>query len=240
MSSSQQSYLVVGLGNPGARYEHNRHNVGFHIVDALARALSKGDTPHFRDVPRYAGQLAEVSLGPRQVLLLKPQTYMNLSGESVLPVAEAYGVDIEHIIAIHDDVDLLPGRLKLKGGGGDGGHRGLRSMSQELESGDYLRVRVGVGRPEDPEQEVADFVLSDFDDDERELMDEAIGRAVQATRCLITQGLREAMNRFNSPKRKPKPKPDAQAPENTGQSSREKPAPENAAPVAVKDLESKP
>lgn len=202
--SEHSRWLIVGLGNPGRRYAGNRHNVGFHVVERIAVRARGGAS--FRDAPQFRGRLASLEdLGDHGALLLAPQTYMNLSGESVRPVAERYHVPVERIVAIHDDVDLPPGRLKLKRGGGDGGHKGIRSMCELLGDGDFVRVRVGVGRPSDPDIEVADFVLADFDEDERETMDEAVTRAAQAVQTLIAHGLSEAMNRFNR-NSKPQPK----------------------------------
>jgi PTH1 family peptidyl-tRNA hydrolase len=195
-----EHWLVVGLGNPGSRYARNRHNVGFQLVEALA---ARGRAA-LRPTPRLRGKLAEVSIAGCPVTLLEPQTYMNLSGESVQPVAAEYGIRSEQIIAIQDDVDLAPGRLKLKRGGGDGGHKGIRSMAQLLDSADFIRLRVGVGRPSDPDQDVADFVLADFDSDEREAIDDAIARAIEAIQVVIQRGLTEAMNRFNKAPKPPR------------------------------------
>ena len=187
-----ERWLVVGLGNPGAQYQRTRHNVGFFVVDLLASAI---EGPGLRPSGRFKGELVALSLGKHPALLLKPQTYMNLSGESVEPVAHFYRIAPERIIAIHDDVDLELGRLKIKQGGGDGGHKGLRSMSERLGSPDYFRVRIGIGRPR--YGEVRDYVLQNFAADEQEAVEEVVGTAAKAIRILIARGLREAMNRYN-------------------------------------------
>ncbi|PID39798.1 MAG: aminoacyl-tRNA hydrolase [Proteobacteria bacterium] len=209
-----ERWLVVGLGNPGRRYVGNRHNVGFHVIEAIA-AGARGLT-RWREVERLKGRLASLDdLGGHPALLLEPLTYMNLSGESVLPTAEEHGIPVERIIAIHDDLDLPPGRLKLKRGGGDGGHKGIRSMTELLRDGGYVRLRIGVGRPIDPDVEVVDFVLSDFDVDERETIEEAVTRAAQAVQTVIASGLKEAMNRFNRAPKTPPTEP-ADPAQNTG------------------------
>jgi peptidyl-tRNA hydrolase, PTH1 family len=187
-------WLLVGLGNPGRRYQGNRHNVGFLVADALASA---GEDLQPRAASKFAGELAKGTLDGKQVLLLKPQTYMNLSGRSVAAVSRFYEVPLERMVVIHDDVDLELGRLRVKAGGGDGGHKGIRSMAQELGSPEFLRVRAGIGRPE--VGEVEDFVLQDFRLEERAVVDEMVARAGEAVRAVLGGGLKEAMNRFNGP-----------------------------------------
>ena len=186
-------WLVVGLGNPGRKYQGNRHNVGFMVADALAAAGSDLD---WKSSSRFQAELAKGTLDGRAVVLVKPQTYMNASGRAVVAVAGFYGVELERIVAIHDDVDLELGRLRLKSGGGDGGHKGIASMAQDLGGAGFARVRFGVGRP--AVGEVADFVLQDFRSEERELVGEQVGRAAEAVRVLLGEGLRVAMNRFNA------------------------------------------
>lgn len=194
-------WLIVGLGNPGSRYTSTRHNIGFRVVDSLAAA----EDLRFKDSSRFKGEISLGRVSKRDVVLLKPQTYMNLSGESIGPVAHFYRIPIEQIIVIHDDVDLELGRIKVKQGGGHGGHNGLRSTSEILSDNEYMRVRFGVGRPPHPHQEVADFVLSDFYQEEQDLLEDTIKRSVKALRILMSRGLKEAMNRFNQgPKRSKK------------------------------------
>ncbi|MCK5798963.1 MAG: aminoacyl-tRNA hydrolase [Deltaproteobacteria bacterium] len=211
MSEREDRWLLVGLGNPGARYSSTRHNIGFMVIDALADVTdeAKNHLPNtWKRSSRFKGELLSATLSRHPVLFLQPETYMNLSGESVAPLAHFYRIPVDRILTVHDDVDLELGRLKIKRGGGDGGHRGIRSMAQHLGDPEFIRVRFGVGRPPHPEQEVADFVLSDFHGDEIETVEKAIGRAVKAVRVVMSRGLTEAMNRYNkSPKTKKAPKP---------------------------------
>jgi peptidyl-tRNA hydrolase, PTH1 family len=190
-------WIVVGLGNPGEQYAGNRHNVGFMVVEALGVAA---DSLCWRSSRRFE---AELAMGPVQghaLLLVKPQSYMNLSGRAVGPLAQHHRVPPERIVAVHDDVDLELGRLKLKAGGGDGGHKGIRSMTEALGSPDFFRVRFGVGRPE--EGQVTDHVLRDFEESEREELEQQVERAGQAALAVMARGLKEAMNRFNRGPRK--------------------------------------
>src|SRR5919202_1178850 len=160
-AASTIDLLVVGLGNPGREYERTRHNVGWLVVDELARRLAGS----WRS--KFSGRLAEVRLGERKVALLKPETFMNDSGRSVGAAARFFKVDPESVLVVHDDVDLAPGRLQARAGGGLAGHNGLRSLAQALGSQEFLRLRIGVGRPgRGDRRSVADYVLSGFDADE--------------------------------------------------------------------------
>ncbi|MBW2734323.1 MAG: aminoacyl-tRNA hydrolase [Deltaproteobacteria bacterium] len=206
-------WLIVGLGNPGTRYAGNRHNVGFMVAESLA---SLSDLLTFRMAARFKGELALGRLRRHEVALLKPQTYMNLSGESAQPLAHFYRIPIERVIAIHDDVDLELGRLKIKQGGGDAGHNGLRSLTDRFGSSEYIRIRFGVGRPEFGE--VADYVLSDFRQEEHELLTETLDRAQKSIFTILSRGLKEAMNRHN---RVPKKKSAAKEPAGPGPSTLE-------------------
>lgn len=152
---AQPSKLIVGLGNPGADYSFNRHNIGFMAADALADAAHASAWQK-----KMKGMLATGTLNGQTILLLKPMTYMNLSGESVGEVAHYYKIEASDIIVIHDDIDLLPGQIKVKQGGGNGGHNGLKSIDTHMGK-DYWRVRLGVGRPEH-KTEVTNFVLGNF------------------------------------------------------------------------------
>lgn len=159
------------------------------IVDLL------GDEWSWRASGRFGGDLALGEIGKKNVILLKPQTYMNLSGRCVQPVAHFYRVPTERMVVIHDEVDIDLGRLKVKIGGGDGGHNGIRSIQQEMGDRDFFRIRVGVGRPD--YGEIADHVLKDFRPEEMDLLAKEVSRAAKATRTLLSSGLRETMNRFN-------------------------------------------
>ncbi len=151
--------LVVGLGNPGAKYERNRHNIGFHAVDKIAQAYGAGSW-----AKKFRGEWCEARLEGEPFFFLKPQTYMNLSGESVASTAHFYKIPTERIIVIHDDLDLLSGKIRVKQGGGHGGHNGLKSIDAHI-GNDYWRVRIGIGRPENKDR-VTDYVLENFTKEE--------------------------------------------------------------------------
>ena len=188
--ASTLDLLVAGLGNPGREYAATRHNVGFMVADELARRLGGSWRP------KFSGDLAEVRLNGLRLALLKPQTFMNESGRSVGAAARFFKVEPEDLLVVHDEVDLEPGRLQARLGGGLAGHNGLRSVAQHLGTPEFGRLRIGVGRPErgDP-RPVADFVLSEF---APELdVDSLVARAADAVETVATEGLEEAQNRFN-------------------------------------------
>jgi PTH1 family peptidyl-tRNA hydrolase len=188
--ASSLDLLVAGLGNPGREYARNRHNVGWAVVDELARRHGGS----FRS--KFSGTLAEVRVDGARVALLKPETYMNESGRSVAAAARFFKVDPAALLIVHDDVDLEHGRLQARAGGGLAGHNGLRSLAQHVGTGDFLRLRVGVGRPGrgDP-RSVSDWVLSDFaaEDDAESL----VSRAADAVEAVLREGLEAAQRRFN-------------------------------------------
>lgn len=189
-SASTLDLLVVGLGNPGCEHALDRHNAGWMVVDELARRHDGS----FRS--KFSGRLGEVRLDGLKLGLLKPETYMNLSGDSLGAAARFFKTPIEQIVVVHDDVDLEVGRLQVRLGGGLGGHNGLRSVKQALSSEDFLRVRVGVGRPgRGDRRPVADYVLSGFDpEDDAESL---ISRAADAVETLARDGLDGAQRRYN-------------------------------------------
>ena len=189
-SASTLDLLVVGLGNPGRRHERDRHNVGFMVVDELARR--HGGT--FK--AKFSGRIAEVRLEGRRLALLEPDTYMNESGRSVQPAAAFYKTPLEHLLVVHDEVDLELGRLQARLGGGLAGHNGLRSIAGRLGSPEFLRLRVGVGRPGrgDP-RAVADFVLAPFAPEED--AESLVGRSADAVESLSRLGLEESQRLFN-------------------------------------------
>ena len=182
--------LVVGLGNPGREYERTRHNAGWLVVDELARRLAGS----WRS--KFSGRLAEVWLDGARLALLKPETFMNDSGRSVAAAAKFFKVAPESLLIVHDDVDLESGRLQARAGGGLAGHNGLRSLAQALGSQDFLRLRIGVGRPGrgDP-RSVADYVLSAFEPEED--VGGLIDRSADAVETLAREGLEAAQQRFN-------------------------------------------
>lgn len=186
-------WLLVGLGNPGARYARTRHNVGFMAIDAWCDDLSP--RPSFGE--KFKGQVASVNVpAVGRVVVLKPQTFMNCSGQSVAPAAQFHRVPAGQILVLHDEIDFNLGRVAVKKGGGHGGHNGLRDIVQILGSGDFLRIRLGVGRP--LRGDVADYVLSVFGPDERPTVDDMLARAVRAISCVMTEGVVTAMNKFNT------------------------------------------
>jgi PTH1 family peptidyl-tRNA hydrolase len=189
-SASTLDLLVVGLGNPGREHALDRHNVGWMVVDELARRHDGS----FRS--KFSGKLAEVRLDGLRLALLKPETYMNLSGSSLGAAARFYKLPTEQIAVVHDDVDLDHGRLQVRLGGGLAGHNGLRSVRQALGSAEFLRARVGVGRPgRGDRRPVADYVLSAFDPDQD--AEALVARAADAVESLARDGLDEAQRRYN-------------------------------------------
>lgn len=190
-------WLVVGLGNPGPGYARNRHNAGFLVVDLLAGRMKTTFGRHRRAVAAVAeGRLGGVPGGQR-LILAKPMTYMNLSGGPVAALANFYKVPLDRIVAVHDELDVPYGQIRLKLGGGEGGHNGLRSMSRSLGSKDYLRVRFGIGRPPG-RQDPADYVLSDFSAAERKELEFLVDRAADAVEILIDRGLESAQNTYHA------------------------------------------
>jgi len=182
--------LVVGLGNPGREHELDRHNVGWLVLDELGRRLDA------RWRSKFSGQLTEVRLDGLRLALLKPETYMNLVGGSVSAAAQFFKVEPEQLLIVHDDVDLEAGRLQARAGGGLAGHNGLRSLAQALGTQDFMRLRIGVGRPGrgDP-RSVADYVLSSFDADED--VEALVSRSADAVETIARDGLEAAQQRFN-------------------------------------------
>ncbi len=195
MSDAAQPWLVVGLGNPGPGYAGNRHNVGFMVADLLAGRAGGRFKAH-----KSRAQVVEARLGPpgplsRRIVLAKPMSYMNLSGGQVSALAGFYKVPLDRLVVVHDELDLDYGTLRLKLGGGDNGHNGLKSLSKSV-GRDYLRVRFGVGRPPG-RMEVADYVLKDFSAAERKDLDYFVDRAADAVEALVTEGLERAQNTYN-------------------------------------------
>jgi PTH1 family peptidyl-tRNA hydrolase len=188
--ASSLDLLVAGLGNPGRQYAGNRHNVGWLVVDELADRHSGS----FRS--KFSGMLAEVRVDGYRLGLLKPETYMNESGRSVAAAARFFKVDPQALLVVHDDVDLAQGRLQARLGGGLAGHNGLRSLAQHLGGQDFLRLRIGVGRPGrgDP-RSVSDWVLSDFEPEED--AEALVARSADAVEAIATEGLESAQQRFN-------------------------------------------
>jgi len=184
-------WLVVGLGNPGPRYAGTRHNAGFLVADLLAERLHSRFKAH-----RGRADLVEGRLAGRPVVIAKPKAFMNLSGGPVASVSRFFKIPVERLIVVHDELDLDYGRLRLKAGGGDNGHNGLKSLRSALGSGEFFRVRVGIGRPPG-RQDPADYVLKDFAVAERKELPFHVDRAADAVQALLELGLDAAQNRFN-------------------------------------------
>lgn len=183
-------FLIVGLGNPGAEYAETRHNVGFMAVDCIA------DKYHFSSFKaKFDGLIADGSIQGEKVLLLKPQTFMNLSGNSVVKAAMFYKIPPQNVIVIHDDMDLQPGQIKAKTGGGTGGHNGLKSIDSHI-TPNYHRVRIGVGHPQGRGEEVVNHVLSRFSKTDREILDADIAAIADNIGVLIHSGMASFTNRL--------------------------------------------
>lgn len=189
---SSESWLIVGLGNPGREYAHTRHNCGFRALDILAEKLGCKV-----DKGKFQGLYGQCSYQGKKLLLLKPQTYMNLSGRSVVQLSAYFHVPPQRIIVMFDDISLVPGRLRVRADGSAGGHNGIKSIIQEVGSQDFPRVKIGVGAKPNPEYDLADWVLSSFNACEEKALAPALERAADAALCIIEKGVPEAANRFN-------------------------------------------
>jgi PTH1 family peptidyl-tRNA hydrolase len=188
------NWLIVGLGNPGSEYSQNRHNVGQMVLDELAARVGGGFKSHKSRAQVLEGRLG---IGGPRIVLAKPLCYMNVSGGPVSALARFYDIDPGHVIAVHDEIDIPFSTVKLKIGGGEGGHNGLRDISKALATKDYLRVRVGVGRPPG-RMDTADFVLRDFSGPEKKELPFLIDSAADAVAALVRDGLTAAQQKFHS------------------------------------------
>ncbi len=186
-------YLIVGLGNPGQQYENTRHNAGFRAVDALAGALGC----ELKRI-QFKGLTGTAALGGHRVLLLKPSTYMNLSGESVRDALEYYKIPVERLLVFVDDISLDPGRLRIRRKGSAGGHNGLKSIIYLLGRDDFARVKLGVGQKPHPDYDLAAWVLGRFPKEDAAALDEACSHAKDIAELFVAGDLAEAMNRYNS------------------------------------------
>ncbi|QVQ55073.1 aminoacyl-tRNA hydrolase [Spiractinospora alimapuensis] len=190
-SDSDDRWLVVGLGNPGPRYAGNRHNVGHMVLDVLAQRSSERWKGH-----KTRTDVAVVRIEGVPTVLAKPRSYMNVSGGPVAGVSDFFSVPVDRVVVVHDDMDIPFGAIKIKRGGGAGGHNGLRSISKSLSAPDYVRVRFGVGRPPGS-QDAADYVLRDFSSTERKELDVELERAADAVEAVLAHGVEKAQNTFH-------------------------------------------
>ncbi len=192
MNQTNESWLIVGLGNPGKEYAHTRHNCGFRCLDVLAENLGCKV-----DKLKFQGLYAQTNYNDRKLFLLKPQTFMNLSGRSVLQLSSYFNIPPARIIVLFDDISLEPGRLRIRPDGSAGGHNGIKSIIAELGSQAFPRVKIGVGGKAHPDQDLADHVLSGFTANEEKALATALKNGADAALSIIDRGLPETANRFN-------------------------------------------
>ena len=190
--STNESWLIVGLGNPGREYEKTRHNCGFRALDILADQLGAKV-----DKLKFQGLYAQANYNGTKVFLLKPQTYMNLSGRSVLQLSAYFNIPPQRIIVMFDDISLEPGRLRIRPNGSAGGHNGIKSIIQEVGSQEFPRVKIGVGAKPNPNYDLADWVLSTFSASEEKALAVSLDNAAKAALAIIDHGVPEAAHRFN-------------------------------------------
>ncbi len=195
MFQKTESWLIAGLGNPGTQYQNTRHNTGFRCVDILAEGLGCKV-----DKLKFQGLYTQVSWKDKKLFLLKPQTYMNLSGKSVLQLSAYFQIPPQRIIVIFDDISLPPGRLRVRSDGSAGGHNGIKSIIQELGSQDFPRVKIGVGAKPHPDYDLADWVLSTFSASEEKALAVSLKNGAEAALTIIEHGVSEAANRYNGSK----------------------------------------
>ena len=186
----QNIKLIVGLGNPGLRYAHSRHNVGFMVIEQFARAHELKFSRK-----RFNAEIAEGAIGGTRVMVAKPQSFMNLSGEAVGKLFKFYKIAPDDLIVVYDDLDLPLGKMRMRPQGGAGGHHGMESIIAHIGTSDFARLRLGIGRP-NPDADI-DHVLGNFEGDERKLMDETFGNAADAIEVWLVDGINAAMNRYN-------------------------------------------
>lgn len=193
LKKDNEAWLIVGLGNPGPEYAKTRHNCGFRALDILAQKLGCKV-----DKGKFEGLYGQTTYEGHKLYLLKPLTYMNLSGRSVLQLSAYFNIPPQRIVVIFDDISLDIGRLRIRSNGSAGGHNGIKSIISQLGSQDFLRVKVGVGAKPNPDFDLADWVLSAFSASEEKSLQAALDRAADAALCIVSQGTMEAANRFNA------------------------------------------
>ena len=192
LGKNNERWLIVGLGNPGREYEKTRHNAGFRAIDRLAEKLGCKI-----DRLKYQGLYCQTTYNGNKLFLLKPQTYMNLSGRSVLQLSSYFNIPPQRIIVLFDDISLIPGRLRIRADGSAGGHNGIKSIIAEIGSQAFPRVKIGVGGKAHPDQDLADHVLSGFSAKEEKDLISALDRSADAALLIIDKGVAESANRYN-------------------------------------------
>ena len=195
LGNKQDTWLIVGLGNPGKEYERTRHNAGWRALDRLAEKLGCKI-----DKGKFQGLYGQANYGGKKLYLLKPMTYMNLSGRSVVQLSAFYRIPPQNIIVLFDDISLEPGRLRIRADGSAGGHNGIKSIIAEMGSQDFPRVKIGVGGKAHPDQDLADHVLSAFSSQEEKALQSALDRAADASLSIMDRGVPETANRYNGSK----------------------------------------
>ena len=185
--------VIAGLGNPGAEYASTPHSIGFEVVDAVARGIGAS----WKGSSSFKGELAAGMLGALKVLLVKPQTFMNLSGDCVAPVLKYHNATVDDLLVVSDDIDLPVGKMRIRKGGSAGGHNGLKSLIERVGSQDFTRLRIGVGRDPQSRSNVIGHVLGKFSPDDRKIMDEVVAEAAEAVGAIENENLETAMNRYN-------------------------------------------
>ena len=185
-------YIIAGLGNPGREYELTRHNIGFRVIDELA-----GEYNISISEKKHKGLIGKGVIEGQKVVLVKPQTFMNLSGEAVVQAVRFYKIPPEHVIVVSDEISLPIGKLRIRDKGSAGGHNGIKNIIAHLGTDVFPRVKVGVGAPSHPDYDMVDWVIGSFSAQEKKIVDEALDRALDAAECIISRGVTEAQNRFN-------------------------------------------
>lgn len=192
-STGKAEFLIVGLGNPGLQYENTRHNAGFITIDKLCK-LKNFDVNR----AKFKSYVGEITLGGKKCLVMKPQTYMNNSGEAVVEAMNFYKIPIENVVVIYDDISLEPSKMRIRRKGSHGGHNGIKSIVELTGSENFPRIKVGVGKKPHPDYNLADWVLSKFTDDEMQLLEKVAENSCQAIELIVSGEIDKAMNKFNS------------------------------------------
>ena len=193
VSGKPIEYLIVGLGNPGLQYEKTRHNAGFMVMDTLAQKLGFSISKY-----KFKAKLAETEISGRRCLVMKPETYMNNSGQAVAEAMNFYKLDIDHVIIVYDDISLEPGLIRIRRKGSDGGHNGIKSIIALTGEDKFPRIKMGVGKKPHPKFDLADWVLSKFKEDDQKKIDDACQKACESLELIVKDNIDEAMNKFNS------------------------------------------